>query len=208
MIASPIFRARGHLSKITMRNLLMRGSGVVINDCLERHGWGRSDPVATTVVTLEPESRIVRGVRFETRGNGPEVKFKMSDLWSVVTENIEVRIKFDDFSIFPWVTTGEKRNQREWLDSSDLDVDFVHSERGSIPLTELQDVDGFSISFTLLPVRHDKVFLYGGIIPMSKENLLARLREAEVERSSPAIPTVALKLWFSKGKLQNALPLT
>ena len=54
---------------------------------------------------------------------------------------------------------------------------------------------------------NDKVFLYGGIIPMSKENLLARLREAEVESSSPAIPTVALKLWFSKGKLQNALPL-
>ena len=51
------------------------------------------------------------------------------------------------------------------------------------------------------------MFLYGGIIPLAKDELLEKLRGMEMEPSSPCVPTIAMKLHFSKGKLQNALPV-
>ena len=66
---------------------------------------------------------------------------------------------------------------------------------------------GLCICFTLLPVKNDKVFLYGGVVPVSKERLHEILREQDLLPSSPHIPTIALKLHSNRGKLLNALPL-
>ena len=211
LITSPLFQAKGKLSPTLMRNLLVRGGGILVNDLLQRFGVKDGAPVAATVVTLDPGTGQVRGVRFETRGEGPEVSFKASELWSGVTEDIQIKVKLNDLSVLKWLTVGEKRNQTEWLDGESLDLDVVatHQELGILSKAQLEDhnVGGFCARFTLLPVSSSKAFLYGGIVPMAKAELMTKLRDMELEPSSPYIPTVALKLFFTKGKLVNALPL-
>ena len=209
MILSPVFKAKGKLSVSMMRNLLVRGGGLQISDTLQRFGWNGEEPVVATVVTLEPDTGVIRGLRYETRGVGPEIKFKAKELWPSVTEDMLVKIKLTDLGIINWATVGEKRNQSEWIDGETLNMEVLHQERGDLSQEELQELGGggLSVRFTLLPVQQDKVFLYGGIIPLAKDELLEKLRGMEMEPSSPCVPTIAMKLHFSKGKLQNALPV-
>ena len=210
LIVSLIFNAKGKLSTSMKRNLMVRGGGgVQLGDCLSRHGWDGSAPAATVILTLDPESGIIRGARFGTIGKGPEVCFKAGDLWGEARDDIMIKVKFSDLSTVSWITTGERRNQSEWLDSESLEVEATHPELGQLANEQLEDfnIKGFSCRFTLLPVKHNKVFLYGGIIPLAKEDLLVKLRELEIEENSPRVPTVAMKPYFFKGKYQNALPI-
>ena len=209
MIVSPVFKARGKLSVSMMRNLLVRGGGIQVSDTLQRFGWGGEEPVVATVVTLEPDSGRIRGLRYVTKGKGPEIKFKAKELWPNISEDITVKIKLTDLAIINWSTEGEKRNQSEWLDGRDLDIEVLHHERGQLSEEDFQELGGggLSMRFTLLPVQQDKMFLYGGLVPLSIDELMEKLRGMEMEPSSPCVPTIAMKLHFSKGKLQNALPV-
>ena len=111
-IESPLFQGRGRLNLLTMKKLMVRGGGIQINDTLERMGWDANTGVVTTVMSVDDSSGVVRGVRFETRGPGPEVKFKARDLWSNSDSEVSVTIKLNDLSRLPWLTEGERRNQR------------------------------------------------------------------------------------------------
>ena len=135
--------------------------------------------MVATVVTLEPDTGAIRGLRYETRGKGPDITFKASELWPTVTEEISIKIKLPDLSILSWNKVGEQRNQTEWIDFDDLEVEVTHSDRGPLSKEELSEANagGLCIRFTLLPVKNDKVFLYGGVVPVSKERLHEILRE-------------------------------
>ena len=52
-----------------------------MEDCLRRFGWDGLGAVVTPILTVNPESGMVLGARFDTRGKGPEVKFRASELW-------------------------------------------------------------------------------------------------------------------------------
>ena len=209
LIVSPIFQSKGKLSTSMLRNLHIRGACTIISDTLQRFGWGGTDPVAATVITLEPDTGAIRGLRYETRGAGPEITFRACELWPAVSEDITLKIKLRDLSILSWVKEGEKRNQTEWLDFDDLEIEIIDSERGHLSKEELLELNagGLCIRFTLLPVKHNRAFLYGGVVPVSRERLMEMVRELEMEPSSPHIPTITLKLHSVRGKLQNALPL-
>ena len=120
LIVSPIFQSKGKLSTSMLRNLHIRGAGTIISDTLQRFGRGSTDPVAATVVTLEPDTGAIRGLRYETRGAGPEITFRACELWPAVSEDVTLKIKLRDLSILSWVKEGEKRNQTEWLDLTKL----------------------------------------------------------------------------------------
>ena len=130
VIVSPLFRNKGKLSPLMMKKLTVRGGGIQVNDALERFGWDPNTPVATTVMSLDESSGAVKGVRFETRGQGPEIKFKARELWQSADENVMIKIKFSDLSRLPWVTLGDKRNQTEWMDSTEVEYEAVHGEMG------------------------------------------------------------------------------
>ena len=115
-ITSPFFANRGKLSQVMLRSLLVRGSGVPIDDALQRFGWDGAAGVATTVVTTNPASGMVAGVRYETQGVGPEVKFKARDLWKDADSNVMVNLSFKDLSKMEWSTEGEVRNFSRWID--------------------------------------------------------------------------------------------
>ena len=68
------------MSTTLMRSLMIRGSGIQVDDCLRRFGWNGDQAVLTTIMTLNAESGTVAGVRFESRGQGPKVAFKARDL--------------------------------------------------------------------------------------------------------------------------------
>ena len=70
----------------------------------------RENPVITTVFTTDIESGMIRGVRYETRGQGPVLKFPASELWQT-EENVTVTLKLPDLSILTWQTEGEYKNQ-------------------------------------------------------------------------------------------------
>ena len=209
MIGSNVFAAKGQLSLSMKMNLLVRGSGIAVNDCLLCHGWNGSDPVATTIMTIDPSNGTIRGVRFDMRGVGPLVKLKAKELWSTVKEDIDVMLKLNDLSTLPWLTMGEARNQTSWVDSKDMEVVAAHPERGLLSWAALEEMGagGFSARFTVLPIAATKVLLYGGIIPMSKEELTEKTGELNLDLGSPFIPTIALKLGFRNRKLQNSLTL-
>ena len=209
VIASELFRSKGNLSKTMMRNLLVRGGGVQITDVLMRYGWEEEKPAATTVITLDSDSGSVRGVRYEVRGVGPTVTFRAKELWADANEKVTIKLKFDDLSKITWNSVGPIRNQSLWMDRSELQFEATHDEDGALSDEDLEDnnIGGLCVRFTILPMKVDKVFMYGGLVPVSKGELEDRVKDRDLELSSPKIPTVAMKLMFLKGKWQNALPI-
>ena len=203
-IASPLFSARGKLSPIMMRSLMIRGGGIHIDDSLRRYSWNGTEGVATTVMTVNCDSGKVSGVRFETRGRGPELSFKAKDLWVSGSSDVTVSLKFGDLSNIKWKNHGLERNQSEWIDSSELEVSF-ESQSGEV--VDPGEMPGFAIRLTMHPVQVDRILLYGGIVPLSKEELQEKVEEEGTTLDSPFIPTMALKLWAVNRKLLNGFPL-
>ena len=210
-IVSPLFRNQGKLSPVMIKKLMIRGGGIQIDDCLERMGWTPDKAVVTSIMTIDSSSGAIKGVRFESRGKGPNVRFKAKELWPSITEDVTMTIKLTDLSRLPWLGTGEKRNQTSWIGSQQVDVEAVHKERGALTDEELGEIgiNGFCMRFTLLPVKVDKVLLYGSILPMSKAALEEKLFEMEttVEMESPFIPAIAMKLSLVNGKYQVGFPM-
>ena len=207
LITSPLFHKKGRLSTLLMKRLLVRGGGVHIADTLERHGWSGDNPVATTVATVDPVSGVIQGFRFETRGQGPVVRFPAVELWPGVEEDIMVHIKLHDLSRLTWLTLGEASNQTNWIDSTEVSFEAVHAERGALEIEECDclGMGGFVMGFTLLPIRVNSMYLYGGIFPLSKQELQEKLEAMGSEETSQMIPTVAMKLGQGRGRLQNGL---
>ena len=180
-IVSPLFRNQGKLSPMMIKKLMIRGGGIHVDDCLQRMGWTPDKAVVTSVMTIDSSSGVIKGVRFESRGKGPNVRFKAKELWPSITEDVTMTIKITDLSRLPWLGTGEKRNQTSWIEDQHMDFEAVHKERGTLTMDELREIgmDGFCTRFTLLPVKVDKVLLYGSILPMSKGALEEKLFEME-----------------------------
>ena len=208
-IVSPLFRNQGKLSPLMMKKLTIRGGGIQLDDCLQRFGWSPNKGVATTVMTIDEDSGAVKGVRFECRGQGPQIKFKAKELWANVNEDITVVIKVSDLSRLPFLTVGDRRNQTSWMDSKEVEFEANHGERGTLTTQEMIElgIEGFCLRFTLLPVKVDKMLLYGSIFPQEKDKLVEKLIEMEELPESQHVPTVAMKLWVANGKYQNGFPL-
>ena len=102
-------------------------------------GGLETDPVLTTVVTTDLDFGMIRGVRFETRGTGPNVKFSAAKLWET-SEDVDICIRILDLSKLTWLKEGVCRNQTYWMDSSDFDVEAHHKERGQLSELELEDL--------------------------------------------------------------------
>ena len=176
---------------------MVRGRGVPISDCLRRYGWDGRAAVATPVLTVDADSGKVSGARFETRGVGPEVKFRASELWGEQEEDTLVTIKFPDLSYVEWRVTGDNRNQSSWLDSDDVEVAYTRGNGERLPVAEEATIGRFAVRFTLLPVKVDHMILYGSIVPLSIAALKEKLEEGGLDLESPFIPTIALKLWYA-----------
>ena len=59
----------------------------------------------------------------------------------------------------------------------------------------------------MIPVQVDQIFLYGGIVPLSLDELREKVETEGGDLNSPMIPTIALKLWKTKDKIVNSFPL-
>jgi hypothetical protein len=209
LIASGLFAARGKASRQQYGRLLVRGGGVPVADALVRTGWDGIKPVATTVITVDPSSGAVRGVRFETKGKLGDIKFKAKDLFVDALPDTTIHIAFDDIGALTWLATGDMRNQSTWADSSSLAVRVF---KGEVEIQEEQGkvdagVKAFAVRFTLLPVAVDKAAIYLGAVPFSKANLSALCEAAGSTMMSPNCPTVAIRLFSRQGKLWNAHPI-
>ena len=55
LIVSPLFSSKGRLSPSLMRNLMVRGGGLMVNDCMQRFPWSMEDPVLTTIATIDSD---------------------------------------------------------------------------------------------------------------------------------------------------------
>ena len=180
-ISSPFFATRGKLSPLMLRGLMVRGGGIHVDDTLRRFGWDGEGAVGTVVMTTNEDSGMVVGVRFETRGVGPEVTFKAKDLWQEAEAGVTVTVVFQDLARVSWKTEGVGRNQSTWIDSASLEVSYWGADGKRLESQE--DLDGmeigwFAVRLTLLPTAVSKLVLYGGIVPMSKDDLEEKVREA------------------------------
>ena len=96
-----------------------------VNDCIQRFSWADNDPMVTTVMTTCTDSCSSGGMRQETRGQGPTIKFPVSQLW----ENYgrcHHHLKLSNLSILPWQTEGKYRNKTQWLNSDNMEVKMSH----------------------------------------------------------------------------------
>ena len=205
VISSPFFSSRSRISPTLLRSLLVRGSGIQIDDTLRRLGWDGSSAVATPVLTVGVELGRVSGARFETRGHGPEVKFNAADLWEGVTTGVLVTVKLDNMSMVQWRSEGIGRNQSEWMEGDEVNVRYERTTGEEMDDEELDDagVGKFALRLTLLPTNVSKMALYGGIVPMTKEELREKVEACDAEIDSELVPTIALKLGWAKGKPLN-----
>ena len=207
---SEIFKKKGKLSRSMLRNLMVRGGGVQVDDTLQRFGWAGEEPAVTTVLSIDGQSGAIRGARYEARGRGPTIQFRASELWTGGSDKIMVKLKFDDLSRVSWPAQGDSRNQSEWIGEDEVSLESVHDEEGIIGEGDRGDhgIGGFCVRFTLLPVKVDTVFLYGGVVPFSKTDLETKMSELDVGLDSPMVPTLTMKLGLVNGRYQNALPLS
>ena len=67
---------------------MVRGGGLQLEDSLRRLGWDGTGAVATTIAKVNVETGMVNGIRFETRGVGPQITFNGKDLWNDVYHNV------------------------------------------------------------------------------------------------------------------------
>ena len=180
MIASSLFSKRGKMSPSLMRSLMVRGSGIQVDDCLRRFGWDGAEGVIATVCNINSDTGTVTGVRFESRGKGPEVTFRAKDLWKGADDDISVKLSFSDLSQVKWKAQGSSRNQSSWMDSTELVVSYFRGEEVLDTRADLDavSVGGFTVRPTVTPLKVDKIVLYGGILPLSKEDLEAKVAEA------------------------------
>ena len=188
---------------------MIRGSGIHVDDALRRFGWNGEAAAGTVIITTNAESGSVSGVRFVTRGKGPEVTFKAKDLWKNADKDATVTIKFPDLSKVSWGMEAN-RNQSSWMDSNELDM-VVKVQDGRVleGAEDLQEknIGDCCVRLTLIPIAVDKLALYGGIVPLGKEELTEKVLESGMEMNSTLIPTIAMKLWFSRGIPQNGFPV-
>ena len=121
-----------------------------------------------------------------------------------------MKLSFSDLSQVKWKAQGSSRNQSSWMDSTELVVSYFRGEEVLDTRADLDavSVGGFTVRLTVTPLKVDKMVLYGGILPLSKEDLEAKLAEEEVDMDSPNIRTVALKLWQAKGRPHNGFPFS
>ena len=111
-IISSLFSSRKGLSDTMLRSLTVRGSGIQINNALRRFTWNGVSGAATTVMNVNGDTSRVEGVRFETRGKGPDISFQAKNLWKGAQEGITVTVKLNDLSRLKWKNKGAERNQR------------------------------------------------------------------------------------------------
>ena len=185
----------------------MRGRGIQVDDTLRRFGWDGTGAVATPILTINPESGVVVGARFETRGRGPQVKFRASELWNDVTEDALVTLNFPDLSRLEWRQAGDSRNQSNWLDSDDVNVVYTKANGEELTIPEEATIGRFAVRFTMLPIAVNKMILYGGIVPVSKDHLREQVEDEILTLDSPLIPTLLLKLGWARGRPVNGCPL-
>ena len=208
-IVSDIFNNKGKLSRNMLRNLMIRGGGVQVDDTMQRFGWGGEQPAATTVLTIDIKSGGIKGARWETRGEGPVVQFRASELWSGASQKVQLKLKFQDLSRVTWPAEGDCRNQSKWIGHEEVEWEAIHEEEGIIGEGDREEhgLGGFCVRFTLLPVKVDTILMYGGVVPLSKTELESKMEELEVNLESPMVPTLAMKLAVINNRFQNALPL-
>lgn len=208
-IASSLFLKRGPLTKSILSSLHIRGSGVQVDDALLRKGWDGEQPAATSVITVDPSTAKIRGIRYETRGAiSHEVKIKATDLWADAKEGIDVIILFNNLSVIKWVTEGDHRNLSYWIEDKDLNVTLWKGETMMQEAEkEVNGIGSFVVRFIILPGAVDASVLYAGAVPCTKAELEEKLKEIDKTVNSPVIPTVALKLFKKSGKLNNGHPL-
>ena len=101
-----------------------------MDDALKRWGWSGKEPAVTTVVTLEPGSGAIKGLRYETQGAGPTISFKAAELWPEVDREDTVKIMVHDLSRLRWQTSGSQRNQTEWMGQTLFNTEATHQVRG------------------------------------------------------------------------------
>ena len=160
-------------------------------------------------MNVNGDTGSVEGVRFETRGKGSDISFRAKNLWKGAQEGITVTVKLNDLSRVKWKNEGAERNQSYWLDAGELEVGYIKDgQRIEDEDLEAIRVGGLAVRLTMHPVGVDKMCLYGGIIPMSKSELRDMLGSDDPHMDSPYIPTMCLKLMWSKGKALNAFPLS
>ena len=96
------------------------------------------------------------------------------------------------------------------MTEDDFEVEAIQGERLRLSKDDLKElnVGGFTMRFTLLPVTVDKMVLHGGILPYSKEELQEKLGEMGIAMDSHLIPTIAMKMFVSRGKYHNGLPVS
>jgi len=191
-------------------SLLVRGGGVQISDALQRHRWDGIQPFATTVLTVEPMSGAVRGSRFETRGALGDITFNARDLFLEADPLAVVTLTFKDLGILTWLSTGETRNQTCWVDSREMRVTVI---KGSTVMTtdkEITDLGvlGFCGRFTLLHGAVNRMVLYLGLAPWSKEEHRAKVEAQGTTTSSLNCPTVAIPLFSKAGKMWHGCPIS
>ena len=208
MVASQLFQQRGPLTRAVLSSLHIRGSGVQVDDALMRWRWDGAEPAVTTVITVDPDTAMVKGSRYETRGSLPHVvKIKASELWAGAKEGIDVHIRFSDLGIIKWATEGEVRNLSHWIEDKDLEVTLMKGEVVVEKTDKENNVGDFVVRFTILPAAVDRSLLYAGILPYSKVKLEEKLQAVGKTVDSAVIPTLALKLYKSNSKLTNGHPL-
>ena len=148
-----------------MQASMIAGEAVVLAKKLwNDHGWNGTLVLATPIMVVE--SGAVVDTHWAVLGGLRDLTFNANLLWLGTAKELKVTVKLTDLNMF----TFTRSNLHFWLDRSELEVTFTHTNPAqgeeaalnnslSFEQARLHGADKFSLRALICPVSHTRVSL-------------------------------------------------
>ena len=190
-ITGDVFKHRKELSQDDFKDLLVDGGTDKIRTLLTSK-WKvvPEEIIAVPCLTVNNVDRL-SGARWCVMGNiGKDINIKLQQLNTEAEEDIYVTIKNLDTAVFSFY--NKRRNVSGWIDSSTIEFSLfkkVNNKKQVIHADKYVEhgMLGFSLRLGVLPVNPNTASLTLALLPLSKENIKAKLPDHYTKTSCPEV---------------------
>ena len=191
MIRANVFGGKKSPPSAFLDNLVVRGGVETIDLTLRKLiNWNGTEPVCCPVLNLKEDGSI-NTVRWALLGSlDKNPRLLAHNLFTNADKDILITIPIDDLKIFEF----QNNNASHWIESSELEIEIFDKNLKKTLSKEEAEAKGihtFCIRTVIQPETHATALMWIGLVPMSKDNLKAKM---PANYSKTSCPQIALAL--------------